>query len=331
MVSVITGSVTHVIEGGSLTAIRTAAGVAVATKRIMRGRRVRRIVVVGAGRQGREHVRCLLTVYPEANVTIVNRNLRRAERLRVEMLEEFKLEEGRVKVMELGGEGVEEAVGEADVVCLCTNSLEPIFPASWYKADGHVNAVGGFTKDMREVDLEFLESCTAVVLDTETAMEVGDMLQGEGEVREGVRSRCSLLPDVLKGEWEGGGGRTFFKSVGWAAQDVAAGAFVVDNLPRGGRVMVKKGGRGETGTFEGAFEDDGKGKVVVKEGDWGSRGVSFVKVEGREDWEVEVGDVLVKVGEEDVEGWNVGRVDKRLGEDRVPGNGGEVTLHFTRP
>ncbi|GMH52423.1 hypothetical protein TrRE_jg3660 [Triparma retinervis] len=187
MIDCPTGKVTHAISASALTALRTAAGSTVATMSIMSGRTPLRLLIAGSGSQGRQHARCMLSSYPSLHVTLSNRTLSRAESLRRDIIDEFKLGEDRVKATTL--EGAEEEVGKADVVCLCTVAEGPVFPSCWYKADVHVNAVGGFNGDMREVDSAFLLSCGSVVLDAEEALEAGDLLQGGSAVSEGVKRK----------------------------------------------------------------------------------------------------------------------------------------------
>ena len=241
MMDPVSGAVTHAIEGGVLTAIRTAAGSAVATRAAFGGEAVR-LVIVGAGRQGREHARCLMWEYRGSitDVYVINRSLGRAEGLCGDLMEERKgwgeVGEQSVRFHKAKLEdqdAVKDALSQASVVCLCTNSDQPIFPSSYYPPNCHLNAVGGFTPSTREVDAEFLKIARAIVVDTEEALKVGDLLQGEAEVKDDVKAKIKTLPDLLNGGGgEREGGITFFKSVGWAAQDIAAGAYLIEELAK---------------------------------------------------------------------------------------------------
>ena len=134
---------------------------------------------------------------------------------------------------------VEKAVKEADIVCCCVSrksgSLSgrtPLFDGSSLKPGCHVNSVGSFTSDTREVDGEVLRRAKGrITIDDAGANSVGDF-----SIESWKETETQLLGEFLNFKNEGGvskGGETgdisFFKSVGVGWLDIVAGGVVVRN------------------------------------------------------------------------------------------------------
>jgi len=210
------------IEGAALTALRTGAVSGLAT-RYLAVEEAARLVIFGAGTQARAHLEAMLAVRPIDRVTFVSRTAGRAEAL-----------VAAAREMELGAEvGGPDAVGAADIVCTCTTSPTPVFDGSRLSEGVHVNAVGAYTPDTRELDDETIRRGRLVVETREVALaEAGDLLipidarviradhvvADLSEVVRGARVRRS--PDDV----------TVFKSVGVAFEDLAVARAAVDRL-----------------------------------------------------------------------------------------------------
>jgi ornithine cyclodeaminase len=205
-----------IVEGAALTALRTAAVSALATHHLARPD-ARRLVVFGAGAQARAHVAAMRAVRPIEEVAIVGRDRGRA----------------RALVAALAADGVAaavagpEAVASADVVCTCTTSREPLFAAAALPPGAHVNAIGAYRRDMRELPAAVLRHALLVVETRESALlEAGDVLLA---IADGVLTEADVrheLAAVVQGT-VGRGGRdevTVFKSVGLALEDLAIAA-----------------------------------------------------------------------------------------------------------
>ncbi|MGH9902952.1 MAG: ornithine cyclodeaminase family protein, partial [Pyrinomonadaceae bacterium] len=123
------------------------------------------------------------------------------------------------------------AVRDADVVCAATTSTTPIFDGRDLRPGAHVNGVGSFTPEMQEVDFDTLRRASKIVVDSREAAlaEAGDLLAAIGQ---GVIQESSIYAEIgeiaagSKAGREGEDEITYFKSVGNAAQDAAAAAFV---------------------------------------------------------------------------------------------------------
>jgi ornithine cyclodeaminase len=212
-----TGEVRALMNASAITAIRTAAVSAVATRLLAR-EDSRELGVLGAGVQARSHLEAL-------------RLVRDFERVRIYSP---TVEHARALAEETGAEAVasaKEAVRGADVVVTATSSTDPVLQRGWLKEGAHVNVVGGRPPMMRELDTATIadsaffvdrrESAEAEALDYRDALEAGaigpDHIRGEiGEVLVGAKPGRSARDEL-----------TVFRSLGLAVEDLAAAEYVV--------------------------------------------------------------------------------------------------------
>jgi ornithine cyclodeaminase/alanine dehydrogenase-like protein (mu-crystallin family) len=200
------------LDGTALTTIRTAAVSALATDRLARPDAAR-LVVFGAGAQARAHAVAISAVRPIASVAIVNRTRERAEALVAEL---------RSAGMDaaVAGPG---AVADADIVCTCTPSEAPLFDGALLPAGAHVNAIGAYRPDLRELDDAAMGRARVVVETRAAALaEAGDVVQAAAA---GVLDTGALIELCAVVRGDAGRERddevTVFKSVGLALEDLA--------------------------------------------------------------------------------------------------------------
>ena len=200
-----TGEPLMLVDATPLTRLRTAAVSGVATRLLARADSSR-LVVFGAGVQAEAHVEAMRAVRPIEAVTIVGRSRERAEAL---------ASRTRASV------GLPQSVADADIVCTCTTSSSPLFDGAAVAAGTHVNAVGSYRPEVRELD-DALVTRSRVVVDSETALiESGDLVipLATGVLDEGD---VTQLRDVGRTRVPRGGQEvTVFKSVGFAGEDLA--------------------------------------------------------------------------------------------------------------
>ncbi len=222
-----TGELLAVINASAVTAIRTAAVSAVATRLLARPD-ASRLAIIGAGVQARHHLKAIGRVCKLMEISIYSRTRSKAEALS---------EEIGVDVRVLGS--AEEAVRGADIIVTATSSREPVLKREWLREGAHLNAVGSSVPAARELDSATLAAATLFVDRREsTVNESGDYLAA---VREGA-----IGPDHIKGEIgeiligavpgrTSAGEITLFKSLGLAAEDLACAAYLHDEAARSGR------------------------------------------------------------------------------------------------
>jgi ornithine cyclodeaminase/alanine dehydrogenase-like protein (mu-crystallin family) len=211
-----TGEVRALMNASAITAIRTAAVSAVATRLLAR-EDARELAILGAGVQARTHLEAM-------------RLVRNFERVRV-----FSptAEHARAVADEGGAKAVasaEEAVRGADVVVTATNAAEPVLRREWLKEGAHVNAIGGRPPQMTELDPETIAASALYVDRRESAEnEAGDYRRAVEEGAIGPDHIRAEIGEVLIGSAPGraGGELTIFRSLGLAVEDLAAAEYVV--------------------------------------------------------------------------------------------------------
>jgi ornithine cyclodeaminase/alanine dehydrogenase-like protein (mu-crystallin family) len=222
-----------VVDGSALTALRTAAVSGLATRYLARPD-TRTLVLFGAGTQATSHLEAMAAVRPVKRVVVVSRTGERAEQLA-----------DRASALGLQGEvGTPERVADADLVCTCTTSTEPLFDGDLLRPGAHVNAVGAYQPDTRELDDRTVLRGRLVVETREAALaEAGDLLI---PIRAGVISEEDIVADLaetVRGApvRRGPDDITVFESVGVAFEDLvvarAALDLLRDTLPDGTRTM----------------------------------------------------------------------------------------------
>jgi len=212
-----TGTPLAVMDGTHITAVRTGASSAVATRALAR-EDARVLAVIGAGVQGRSHLDAVTRVRRFEEVRVATRTFEQAAAL-AEELDAIAME------------SFEEAVRGADVVCCCTHSSEPVLRHEWLSPGAHVTSVGA-SLDGPELDPETVGAGLLCVesrvafqpppagsfelqgLDPAAAVELGEVLAG---TRPGRTSDDQL---------------TVYKSMGHAVEDAAAAALVLERATR---------------------------------------------------------------------------------------------------
>ncbi|MGH7543113.1 MAG: ornithine cyclodeaminase family protein [Gemmatimonadota bacterium] len=234
------GRLLAVVDATSITAIRTAAASAVATRALAR-EDAGGLAILGTGVQAHSHVQAMRVVRDIRSIRVWDRNADRAEAF-------ARRETGRHGI-EVGVAGsAREAVLGADVICTTTAATEPILEGAWLEPGAHVNAVGACIPTARELDTEaVLRSRFFVDTREGTLREAGDFLipKAAGEVDDG--HIAGEIGEVLTGRVPGRRSPdeiTVFESLGIGIYDLAAAHRVWRNAgAMGAGIEVGLGGR----------------------------------------------------------------------------------------
>jgi len=212
-----------VMDGESLTAIRTGAASGLATDLLAR-KDTSSVYVIGAGTQSRAQLEAVCTVRDIKEAWVMDLNLDRAIEFAVEMGNQLKLK--------ITAQSSLDKLSEADVICTATSSYKPVFKDSQTRSGTHINGIGSFKPNMQEIPSETVKRAFVVVDSKEACLaEAGDLVI---PIKEGTISQHHIYAEI--GEIAAGRkvGRsdedqiTFFKSVGNAAQDLAAASAVLE-------------------------------------------------------------------------------------------------------
>ncbi|TML50043.1 MAG: ornithine cyclodeaminase family protein [Actinobacteria bacterium] len=213
----VTGKLVAVLNASPVTAIRTAAVSAVATRALARADTAR-VAILGAGVQARAHADAMRAVLDDPEIRIWAR--------RIEAAEELAADVGAI-----ASPSPDAALFGAEVVCTTTSAREPVLEHRWLAPGAHVNAVGSSIPTARELDTETLRRGALFVDRRESALnEAGDYLIAAAEGAIGPEQIRAELGEVLAGLAPGRADEeefTIFKSLGIAVEDLAAAELVV--------------------------------------------------------------------------------------------------------
>ncbi|XP_006876030.1 PREDICTED: ketimine reductase mu-crystallin [Chrysochloris asiatica] len=210
------GNLLAVMDGNVITAKRTAAVSAIATKFLKRPDS-EVLCILGAGVQAFSHYEIFTEQFSFKEVRIWNRTRENAEKF-------ANAVQGAVRVCS----SVQEAVTGADVIITVTMATEPILFGEWVKPGAHINAVGASRPDWRELDDALMKQAVLYVDSKEAALkESGDVLLSGAEI-------FAELGEVIKGLKPAQCEKTtVFKSLGMAVEDTVAAKLVYDSWSSG--------------------------------------------------------------------------------------------------
>ncbi|HEX4960315.1 MAG TPA: ornithine cyclodeaminase family protein [Thermoanaerobaculia bacterium] len=218
-------------DAGAVTAIRTAAASAVATRALAR-KDAGDLAILGTGVQARSHLEAMKAVRSLRRVRIWSRNPENARRLAEEQGARLGLP------VEPAGTA-REAVEGADLICTVTAATEPVLLGEWIAPGAHVNAVGACTPNARELDAAAVVRSRLFTDRRESLLaEAGDFLLARAEGAVGDSHIQGELGEVLAGKIPGRGSGeeiTLFKSLGIAVEDLASGRHLYAKALASGR------------------------------------------------------------------------------------------------
>lgn len=225
LLSAATGVPLALLEGTELTLRRTAAASALASSYLSR-RSATKLLMVGTGAMAPHLVAAHAVVRGITDVCIWGRRPSAAAAL----ADKLAGSNFRVTITE----NLEDAVGAADIISCATLAVEPLIMGSWLQDGQHLDLIGAFKPEMREVDEAALLRAK-IYVDTRSGAfaEAGEIVQA---IRQGVLTEadiCGELAELARGSVPGrqqDHDITLFKSVGTALEDLAAAELAMQNF-----------------------------------------------------------------------------------------------------
>lgn len=217
------------LDGATLTAMRTGAASGVGTRLLAR-RDAHVLALFGVGAQAAWQVRGVMAARPIGELRVFARSPTSRDAFAATMAAELG-----PSVRVVAAESAEAATRGADVICCATTSSQPVFSADWVSPGTHVSGVGSFRLGMVELPPELFARASLVAVDARHAAleEAGDLVAA---LEAGLLGRDAFVEiGAVERSWAAGrdpAAITVFKSVGLAIQDVAAAEVVAANLPQ---------------------------------------------------------------------------------------------------
>ncbi len=219
-----TGELLSLMNASSITAIRTAAVSAVATRLLARDE-ASRLAIIGSGVEARSHLPAIASVRQIKQTRVVSRRRVHADAFATEMSERFPFPIEAVDT-------VQQAVEDADIIVTVTSSLEPVLKREWIPNGAHINAIGTHSPASREIDGATMAAARVFVDRRESAIsEAGDYVLA---LKEGFITPDSIvgeIGEVLTGTKQGRQSSdeiTLFKSLGLAVEDLACAQYLFE-------------------------------------------------------------------------------------------------------
>src|SRR5437588_727052 len=212
-----TGELLAIANASAITAIRTAAVSALATK-VLANENAGDLALIGAGVQARKHLESIACVRKLKRVRVAASRFESAKLFADEM-------QPTIAVPIEPVETVQEAIRDANLIVTATTAREPVVKREWISAGAHINAIGTFSPKAREIDSATMAAARVFTDRRESAFnEAGDYLLAAPEGIIGPED-VTELGEVLIGSNPGRTSRneiTLFKSLGLAMEDLAA-------------------------------------------------------------------------------------------------------------
>lgn len=215
-----TGQVLALMDAEHLTATRTGAASGVATQALARPD-AETVTLFGAGALGPGQLAAVCAVRPIRRAYVITRTGDKDADFCNRMATELGIEVHATR-------NTQHAVTQADIICTATNSPTPLFRGEWVRPGTHINAVGAYTRAMRELDTTTIQR-SRVFVDYQPAAgtEAGDIIIPIAEGAVTKEHIVGALGEVLNGTVRGRTSPeeiTVFKSVGLAMQDAVTAA-----------------------------------------------------------------------------------------------------------
>ena len=225
-----TGKLLALMDGIFLTALRTGATSAVATKHLAR-KDAAILGIIGSGGQAALQAAAICEVRPIREILVYDTNLKNAHEFSQTATRDLKLPVTAV-------DSSKQAVTRADILVTVTTAKEPVFDGNCLKPGTHINAVGYQSSSSRELDTITMKKARIIVDTYEGCMaEAGDLLV---PIQQGELSKEDIYADlgeIVSGQKKGrinDAEITLFESVGFALEDLVTASVAYQKAKQSG-------------------------------------------------------------------------------------------------
>ena len=222
MIDIRSGQTIAVLAANYLTDLRTAATSAIATDLLAR-REATTLGVFGTGRQSQAHIRVLSRCRRLQHILVCGSSPEKGNAFAAGMRTQYGIE--------ITPTDAATCASTSDVICTCTNSAVPLFPGELVRPGTHLNLIGTFQPQAREVDSLLIRRSRIFVDTYEGALaEAGDILVplNAGEIQQDhIQGDLHELLSQTKVGRTSENDITIFKSVGCALEDLVTAKLVM--------------------------------------------------------------------------------------------------------
>ncbi|EAY30034.1 ornithine cyclodeaminase family protein [Microscilla marina] len=216
------GQAEAIMDSTYLTAMRTAAGSALATD-VLANPDAQTLAIFGTGANAITHLEALCLVRDINKVYIFGRSLAKAQAF-------VQAQQAHCSALLEATDDL-AALAEASIVCTTTSASTPLFDANYIQPGTHINAIGTYKPHLREVPGKLVAKSRIVVDYREACLkEAGDILM---PLQEGLIDEQDVLAELGEVLTTGLTIRksaqdiTFYKSVGVGTQDLTAAHYIL--------------------------------------------------------------------------------------------------------
>jgi ornithine cyclodeaminase len=204
------------LDASVLTALRTAAASAVATRLLARPD-ARRLAIIGAGEEAEKHLVAMRAVRPLDRIVVWSRNRDKTEA--------FARKHGIETAPTMAA-----ALADADIICTTTSAIAPFLSAAMVPQGCHLNAVGGSMPYLRELQPDCVPAL-GFFTDYRPSLDAqaGEVIDARTQGLVPGDWQATEIGEVIAGMNPGrtsDGQRTLYRSLGVASQDLAAADFI---------------------------------------------------------------------------------------------------------
>ena len=212
------GNPLALIEGKSVTALRTGAGTGLATDLLAR-KNSKRAIIFGTGAQAKTQIDAIRCVRNLTSIIVIGKS----EEKTIKFCNSFDsiIQPGEVSDLK-----------NADIICTATTSKTPLFNFEDIKAGVHINAIGAHQADTRELDTSLIQK-SKVYIDqlSSSQIEAGDLIIPINEGKYNWNNIEGELGELIDEKIAGRTSEdeiTIFNSIGNAVQDLVIASMVFE-------------------------------------------------------------------------------------------------------